>query len=207
MPCIYSEHFKPYNVTLDPMPRSEMSDALKTVIGESFVDQEMKEVTFKDRVQEMKLIGLYFSAQWCPPCRGFTPKLAKAHEKWKEQGHEVEIIYVSADQDEQMMTSYLKEDHGKWLALPFGDSKIEELGKKYSVNGIPTLIVLNADGGMIDKSARKTLMRKGAKAIDLWMKGPVEDDKEGEQGEQCKSSKTSKASSRKNCKSSRCIVQ
>ena len=24
-----------------------------------------------------EVIGLYFSAHWCPPCRGFTPKLVE----------------------------------------------------------------------------------------------------------------------------------
>ena len=28
-------------------------------------------------------VGIYFSAHWCPPCRGFTPKLAETYKKMK----------------------------------------------------------------------------------------------------------------------------
>ena len=32
-----------------------------------------------------KTICLYFSAHWCGPCRGFTPKLAAAWAEYKKQ--------------------------------------------------------------------------------------------------------------------------
>merc|ERR1719495_1556006 len=43
-----------------------------------------------------KTLGLYFSAHWCPPCRGFTPKLAETYKKLKEQGQNFEIVFVSS---------------------------------------------------------------------------------------------------------------
>merc|ERR1712110_541325 len=33
-----------------------------------------------------KTLGIYFSAHWCPPCRGFTPTLAKHYKAYKEKG-------------------------------------------------------------------------------------------------------------------------
>jgi len=52
-------------------------------------------------VLQGKVIGIYFSAHWCPPCRGFTPKLAEAYSK-DLQGKGLEIVFVSADEEEKV---------------------------------------------------------------------------------------------------------
>ena len=36
-------------------------------------------------LKDFDFIGLYFSAHWCPPCRGFTPVLADTYNKIKRQ--------------------------------------------------------------------------------------------------------------------------
>merc|ERR1719409_357230 len=44
------------------------------------------------------VVGLYFSAHWCPPCRGFTPQLGKFYDQIKDAKN-FEIIFVSSDRD------------------------------------------------------------------------------------------------------------
>merc|ERR1719428_2012332 len=59
---------------------------------------------------------VYFSAHWCPPCRGFTPKLVEFHNKHAEaQGFET--VFVSSDRDQSAFDEYYGEM--PWLALPF----------------------------------------------------------------------------------------
>ena len=43
----------------------------------------------------------------------------------------VEIVFVSSDQSEEAMVDYMKESHGDWFAVPFGDKIVDELSKKY----------------------------------------------------------------------------
>ena len=75
-------------------------------------------------------VALYFSAHWCPPCRSFTPKLANAYSK--NFSHELEVVFVSSDQDEAAFQEYYSSQ--PWLALPFGNRSLkEQLGKKYGV--------------------------------------------------------------------------
>ena len=38
-----------------------------------------------------EVVGLYFSAHWCPPCRGFTPELAKIYKGVVAGGKKMEI--------------------------------------------------------------------------------------------------------------------
>ena len=42
-----------------------------------------------------KIVGLYFSAAWCPPCRAFTPILAEKYDELISEGNNFEIIFLS----------------------------------------------------------------------------------------------------------------
>ena len=65
--------------------------------------------------------GVYFSAHWCPPCRAFTPHLAKKYEVWKKAGHPFEVIFVSSDRDQSSFDDYFKEM--PWLTIPYDDEE------------------------------------------------------------------------------------
>ena len=46
---------------------------------------------------DLKYVGIYFSAHWCPPCRNFTPVLAEFYNSVNQNGKILEIIFVSSD--------------------------------------------------------------------------------------------------------------
>jgi nucleoredoxin len=63
-----------------------------------------------------KTVGIYFSAHWCPPCRGFTPLLAKFYTN-NSKNKNFEVIFVSSDSDEASFQEYY---HSMpWLALEY----------------------------------------------------------------------------------------
>ena len=68
------------------------------LLGEDLVTKAGS-VKTKDAL-EGKIVGIYFSAHWCPPCRGFTPVLKDAYEDLKEQDKNFEIVFVSSDRDQ-----------------------------------------------------------------------------------------------------------
>ncbi|KAL3694129.1 hypothetical protein R1sor_007780 [Riccia sorocarpa] len=89
-------------------------------------------------------IGIYFSAHWCPPCRNFTPILAKVYKQLKDEGKHFEIVFVSWDRSAEDFKEYFGQM--PWLAIPFGDKGKKALEKVYSVEGIPNLVILDSDG-------------------------------------------------------------
>lgn len=124
------------------------------LLGDTLVGKA-GEVKTIDSVANKTTIGLYFSAHWCPPCRGFTPNLA---DKYKNalQGKGMEIVFVSSDKDENQWKDYFNDM--PWLALPYADRKRkEELSKKYKVKGIPTLVILDTDGKLITAEGRSKI--------------------------------------------------
>ncbi|KAF3970757.1 hypothetical protein ACB098_01G068500 [Castanea mollissima] len=98
---------------------------------------------------EGKVIGLYFSANWYPPCRNFTPVLVDMYEQLKTNGSDFEIVYVSSDEDLNAFNNY----HAlmPWLAIPFSDLETKKtLNRKFDIEGIPCLVILQPDNNKDD---------------------------------------------------------
>ncbi|KAK3248795.1 hypothetical protein CYMTET_41753 [Cymbomonas tetramitiformis] len=126
---------------------------LEDVLGDRFVNQDGKDVTLSSLTSAGKNIGLYFSAHWCPPCKGFTPKLAETYKKLQADGKSFEVIFVSSDRDEEGFKEYFGEM--PWLALPFSERKQKErLSQYFDVSGIPSFVMLSPELKVIDKNAR-----------------------------------------------------
>merc|ERR1711907_1658 len=97
-------------------------------------------------------IMVYFSAHWCPPCRGYTPELSAAYGSSTKQDTTA-IAFVSSDQDEAGFNDYYGEM--TFFALPYGArDKKQMLSEKYGVRGIPTLVLLDGEGNLIESNIR-----------------------------------------------------
>jgi len=131
----------------------------------------------KEVLANKKYVGIYFSASWCPPCRGFTPLLAEFYEMLQsEDGNEdsLEIIFASSDKDETEFDAYYKKM--PWLSLPFAQRGVKDaLSQLFSVRGIPTLVIITHDGLVKDVNGRATIAScKGdsQKALQQWESTP-----------------------------------
>merc|ERR1712167_328562 len=114
------------------------------------VDKAGEEVALSERPGPLLL---YFSAHWCPPCRGFTPKLVEFFSELEKKYPDATIAFVSSDKDSKAWASYYQSMGEHWLALPYDarDQK-EKLSKAFGVSGIPSLVLLDSEA-----NGRKTI--------------------------------------------------
>eukprot|EP00911_Craspedida_sp_UC1_P001012 UC1_evm2s758 len=117
---------------------------------------------------EGKYIGFYFSAHWCPPCRGFTPQLVEWYKEFKtnhDRKDDFEIIFVSSDRDEEAFNEYFGDM--PWAALPYDQRKVKnKLSSAFKVQGIPTFTIVSPEGELMTKSGRN-LVRDDPKGANF----------------------------------------
>ena len=135
------------------------------LLGSEFIVQGGSKDTVD--LKSKKIVGVYFSAHWCPPCRSFTPKLATAYKAMKEAGNDIEIVFATFDQSEDDFKGYFKDM--PWIAFPHGDPRIKTNSDQYGVSGIPSLVILK-DGKHVTSDGRMTVADHGEKAYDEWLK-------------------------------------
>jgi len=135
------------------------SSAVVELLGDKLMgkdsDGKIAECSTADALKG-KVVGLYFSAHWCGPCRGFTPQLAESYAKLQSSGKPFEIVFCSSDRDEAAFNEYYGEM--PWKALPYSNRDLKNsLSKKYKVQGIPTLVIVGEDGETITTAGRKAI--------------------------------------------------
>ena len=139
---------------------------INELVGDVLIKKDAAEVKTSDiSISASSVIGLYFSAHWCPPCRSFTPKLATVYDELKKAQKDFEVVFVSSDSGEDEFKSYL--DDMPWLAIPFdNEDKKDACSEKFDISGLPTLVLLNGENGeIISKGGRALVEEYGADAF------------------------------------------
>jgi len=70
-------------------------------------------------------------------------------------GTPLEIVFVSGDNSEEEFSEYFASM--PWLALPFGDKRIDQLNSHFEVSGIPTLILTDPSGKTLRDDMRNVI--------------------------------------------------
>ena len=115
--------------------------SLMELLGEDLRKPDGTTVPTSDALKGKGVLALYFSAHWCPPCRGFTPTLCKKYKALQDAGKEFEMVFVSSDRDEDAFNEY----HGEmpFMALPYvRRADKQALSELFDVSGIPTLVLV-----------------------------------------------------------------
>lgn len=131
-------------------PASGDHAALRAMVDGKLADAHGAAV-LADALKDKRLVLLYFSAGWCPPCHQFTPKLVEFYNA-HGGGKEFEVIFVSSDPDAKKMQAYVDEYKMPWLAVKHDQVKASGLQERYAGNGIPDLEMLDGNGQVLSSS-------------------------------------------------------
>lgn len=113
-----------------------------------------------------KVVGLYFAANWCPPCKFFTPELTKTYEHLKENGKNFEVVFVTSDRSSESWQQHA--GCMPWLAIPFDDPRLQQITSQFGIDGIPSLVILDEKGGLITMSGRQAIQHDSAGVDFPW---------------------------------------
>jgi nucleoredoxin len=138
---------------------------MQSVIGDNFISKDI-EVYYSD-IEKCQVVGLYYTAGWCPPCRTFNPVLLEFYNDVNYPDKRFEIIQISSDQDEIAFNEYF--GGMPWVSIPFNDPRIKSLKQKFKVTGIPILLLLNRDGTLAHGTARADIQTEGPACFERWI--------------------------------------
>ena len=147
--------------------KAELHSGIKELVGSSLIDKSGNE--FSTEVLSGKMIGLYFSAGWCPPCKTFSPKIRDFR---NQNSEDFEIVMVSADSSSSAQLNYMKDMDMSGYALALNSPKTNQLYRQFSITGIPTVVILSHDGSILSQNGRSEVTYNANTSISTWKNSP-----------------------------------
>lgn len=115
-----------------------------------------------------KYIGLLFSAEIAAPCHSLLKLVRNFYSDINLDERQFELILCPADKQEKDFQKHYSTM--PWTTLPYGDERIKLWQKRYVVDGVPRLVILDAKTGFkVTGSAKKDLVL--AQSEDPGVKG------------------------------------
>ena len=111
-------------------------------------------------IANAEVVGLYFSAGWCPACKTATPLIADAYRQIQGRGKALEVVFVSLDKSADDFDA--TRATMPWPALPHSGTRSALLAELFQVRAVPTLVFLRPDGSLVSTDGVR-LLRKHAR--------------------------------------------
>ncbi|CAF3386237.1 unnamed protein product [Rotaria socialis] len=114
-----------------------------------------------------KTIGIYFSADRCPPDRDMTSTLAQYYLEAHASEHPFQLVFVSRDNNEESFNKYRAQM--AWPVFPFNTEAA--LVEYFQYPPMPSLMIIKADGTIMTRRGRNYVLSKGVEALKAWAQG------------------------------------
>ena len=143
---------------------------IEEILGGTHVqNRNGTKISLSDISSKNEVIGIYFSAHWCGPCRSFTPKFKQRYTNWIEKGKTLKVIFVSLDKNRESFDEYYRSMHDEWFAIPFNQNdRRKDINMRLNTNrSIPFLMFVDSKTGETHSKQGRTIVSKDPNGVDF----------------------------------------
>jgi nucleoredoxin len=162
---VMAEKERDQNALPGSLPAS-VSNFPVNFLGKKFLNNKFEEVTAESSILKTKVIGLYFTSSWCPPCEAFSSDLLVLYNEVNLKEKNFEVIQISNERNDKEFKEFISKD--PWLFVNYEDPFMFSLINEYKVNYLPVLIIVNKDKVLLSSTGRKDVSQLKSKAFDEW---------------------------------------